>query len=164
MKHPEKLKQFVLVKYCSYSYSFCGLFHFFSTTWTFDKKWQNLYIAIFSEGIVWIVLLRNLFSPSLKDPPVYEASDGGLRAPASSVCTQVPWLSAAPAVASWYSRQRLSEWCPYSIACLWGIQETKIYSQSQLTSWPEQLRILYGPSEQISHYTSRTLGPMKRRT
>lgn len=69
--------------------------------------------------------------------PVHEAWGGDLYAPASAVCTPAPWLSAALAVASWYSRQRLSEWCPYSSACLWGIQETKVHSQSQLTSWPQ---------------------------
>lgn len=38
--------------------------------------------------------------PKMNDQPVYEALDGGFHAPASSVCTQAPWLSAAPAVAS----------------------------------------------------------------
>lgn len=41
----------------------------------------------------WFVSLKT------NDRPEYEASDGGLRAPASSVCTQALWLSAAPAVA-----------------------------------------------------------------
>lgn len=85
-------------------------------------------------------------SPSSKAlsnaPPGYEASDGGWRAPASSAGTPAPWFSAAPAAAAWCSPPRPSEWFPYSSACLWGIQETRIYSQSQLTSWPEQHSIL----------------------
>lgn len=110
---------------------------------SYTKYFMNQKLEHLTGTVVLIISL------SWSDPPVCEASDGGLRAPASSVCTQAPWLSAAPAVASWYSPLRLSEWCPYSSACLWGIQETKIYSQSQLTSWPEKHRILYGPSEQI---------------
>lgn len=80
-------------------------------------------------------LCKRLYGKA-SDWPGSEATSGGLRVPAFSVCTPAPWLSAAPAVAFGCSPPRPSEWSPYSSACLWGRRKTKVHSQSQLTFWP----------------------------
>lgn len=86
-----------------------------------------------------LMLMREewaLLQESAEDWPGFEVTSGGLRAPAFSVGTPAPWLSAAPAAAFGCSPPRPSEWSPYSSACLWGRQKTKVHIQSQLTIWP----------------------------